>query len=150
MEKSYESGIMKKTIKISSSKEEVWKFLCNIVGLERWVYGVKKTIYLSDKKRGVGAIRRIFFNDGNQVEEQVVGWKNGEYFSYIATSGLPLRAYHATISIEEVKKDSIKVTWQSFFNTQKMSKKEFSEFTNFIGSFYQESLSNLKKVLEKD
>ena len=150
MEKSYESGIMKKTIKINASKENAWKFLSNIVGLEKWVSGVRKTIYLSDRKRGVGSIRRIFFEDDNQVEEHMVGWKKGEYFSYIATSGLPLRAYHATISIEELKKDSVKVTWQSYFNSQKMSKKEFSEFIHFIGSFYQESLSKLKKVLEKN
>ena len=150
MERTHESGTMKRTVRISSSKEDVWKFLSNIGGLEKWVSGVQKTTYLSDKKRGVGAIRRIFFDDGNQVEEHVVGWKNSEYFSYIATSGLPLRAYHATISIEEVKKDSIKVTWQSYFNSQKMSKKEFSDFVQFIGSFYQESLSKLKKILEKN
>ena len=109
---------------------------------------VKNTEYLSKAKSGNGAIRKINFVNGDVVEEHIVGWKKGEYFSYIAVSGLPLRAYHATISLKSKEKNSTQITWQSYFNSQKMTKKEFSEFEDFIGSFYANSLKNLKKELE--
>ncbi len=109
---------------------------------------VQKTVFLSEIERGIGAIRKITFDDGNIVEETIVGWNNGNYLSYIATSGLPLRVYHATISIAPLEKKSMKVSWQSFFNSEKMTKKEFSEFLNFMNLFYKNSLSNLKSSLE--
>ena len=149
MEKSFYSGTMKKSVKVHATKKDVWRTISNIVGLDKWVTGVKKAIFQTNKKRGVGAIRTIFFEDGNKIEEHVVGWKNEEYFSYIATSGLPLRAYHATISLNEAGKGEIQIIWESYFNSKKMSKKEFGEFVSFLGSFYQESLCKLKEIIEK-
>lgn len=70
-------------------------------------------------------------------------------FSYLAVTGLPLRVYHATISIQPQTAKSTGVTWQSYFNSKKMTKKEFNEFVSFMGSFYQASLRNLKSKLEK-
>ena len=147
--KSFHTGSVKKSITIKTSKEKVWKKISNIVGLPSWLIDVKKTVYLSKKKRGVGAIREITFNDGNTIEEHVVAWKDGEYFTYIATEGLPLRAYVATISMVPKTKNSVQVTWQSYLNSQKMTEKEFLEFLVFMGSFYDASLENLKESLEK-
>ncbi len=146
-EKIYHSGSVKKSILIYVSNDKAWEKIGNIVGLS-WVLDVKKTVFLSKIKLGIGAIRKITFDDGNNVEETIVGWRNGNYLSYIATSGLPLRAYHATISIVPLEKKSMKVSWQSFFNSEKMTKKEFSEFLNFMNLFYKNSLSNLKSSLE--
>ena len=140
--------MVKRSAIIRCPKKKVWKEISNIVGLSKWVDGVKKTIFLSPKKTGVGAIREIEFDDGNFVEEHVVGWKKEEYFSYIAVSGLPLRAYHATISLESLGKNKTRITWQSFFNSKKMSKSEFSKFVEFMNQFYSNSLKTLKKSLE--
>ena len=68
----------------------------NIVGLPEWLIDVKKTTYLSTKKKGVGAIRKIVFADGNVIEEHVIAWNDKESFTYIATEGLPLRVYSNT------------------------------------------------------
>ncbi len=146
-EKLYRSGTVKKSILIHVSNDKAWTKICNIVGLS-WVSDVQKTVFLSKIKLGIGAIRKITFDDGNNVEETIVGWNNGNYISYIATSGLPLRAYHATISILPLEKKLMKVSWQSFFNSEKMTKKEFLEFLNFMNLFYKNSLSNLKSSLE--
>ena len=134
---------------IKSSKEQVWRKISNIIGLPTWVVDVKKTVYLSKKKRNVGAIRLITFADGNKIEEHVVAWKDKEHFTYIATEGLPLRAYVATISIKAKSKKSVQLTWQSYLNSKKMSEKKFLEFLVFMGSFYEASLENLKALLEK-
>jgi len=147
--KSYHTGSVKKSIIIKASKQQVWRKISNVVGLPLWVIDVKKTIYLSKKKRGIGAIREITFNDGNTIEEHFVLWKNGECFTYVATEGLPLRAYVATISISAKTKNSTRITWESYLNSKKMTEKEFLEFLVYIGTFYEASLENLKNSFEK-
>jgi len=147
--KSFHSGTVKKTITITAPHQSVWKKVSNIIGLPEWLINVKKTVFLSKSKKGVGAVRKITFFDGNEIEEHVVLWNNGESFTYIATSGLPLRAYVATISIKPKGKKSTQVTWQSYLNSEKMTKKEFNEFLAFMGSFYEGSLENLKGILEQ-
>ena len=147
--KAFHTGTIKKSMLIKAPKQKVWRKISNIVGLPEWLIDVKKTVYLSKKKRGVGAIREITFNDGNTIEEHVVSWKNGEYFTYIATEGLPLRAYVATISLKPKSRNSVQITWESYVNSKKMTEKEFLEFLVFMGTFYETSLSNLKEILEK-
>jgi len=142
-------GKVKKSVLINESKEKVWKKISNIVVLSEWVLDVKKTVHLSKVKRGVGAIRNISFQDGSEVEEHIVDWENKKYFSYVAISGLPLRVYHATISLEPQTTKSTRVIWQSYFYSKKMTKTEFNEFVSFLGSFYQKSLKKLKSILEK-
>ncbi len=149
VKKSFHTRTVKKTIKIKASKDRVWRKISNIVGLPTWVVDVKKTVYLSKKKTDVGAIRLITFEDGNQIEEHVVAWKKGEYFTYIATEGLPLRVYIATISIKPKSKNLVELTWQSYLNSEKMSEKEFLDFIVFMAAFYEASLENLKASLEK-
>ena len=147
--RSFHTGAVKKSITVNVSKQKVWNKISNIIELPTWVVDVKKTVFLSKKKRGIGAIRLIIFEDGNTIEEHVVAWQNGEYFTYVATEGLPLRAYIATISIKYKSLTKTQITWQSYLNSQKMSEKEFLEFLAFMGSFYEASLENLKKLLER-
>ncbi|HSG84187.1 MAG: SRPBCC family protein [Nitrosopumilus sp.] len=146
---SYHTGTVKKTIRIKASKDKVWRKISNIVGLPTWLVDVKKTVYLSKKKKDVGAVRLITFADGNKIEEHVVAWKTGEFFTYIATEGLPLRAYVATISIKTKSKNLVELTWQSYLNSKKMSEKQFLDFVVYLGAFYEASLENLKTSLEK-
>ena len=146
--KNYHSGYVKKTITVNTKIAKIWRKISDITSLSDWVIDVKKTIFLSKKKRGIGAIRKINFKDGNIVEEHVVRWEKGKCFSYIAVSGLPLRVYHATISIKSLGKKSARISWESYLNSKKMTKKEFGEFLSFIEIFYQNSLKNLKSELE--
>ena len=93
----------------------------------------KSSKFLSQKKYGVGAIRLISFEDGSDVEEHVVEWSTKKGFSYIAITGLPLLAYLATISMKKVSSSRVKVTWQSYFVSDKKTK-EFLEFSKFLKS----------------
>lgn len=147
--KSFHTGTVKKTITIKASKDKVWRKVSNISGLPTWAVDVKKTIYLSKNKKGIGTIRLITFTGGNKIEEHVIAWKDKEYFTYIATEGLPLRAYVATISIKAKSTKLVELTWQSYLNSKKMSENQFLEFLAFMGSFYEASLENLKTLLEK-
>ncbi len=147
--KSFHTGTIEKTIKINTSKDKVWRKISNIVGLSSWLVDVKKTEYLSIKKKGVGAIRLITFANKTKIEEHIVAWEKGEFFTYVATEGLPLRAYVATISIKKKTKTITELTWRSYINSKKMTEKQFLEFLVFMGSFYEASLENLKILLEK-
>jgi len=126
----------------------IWDKISNIVGLTEWVIDVKKTEFLSKARRGIGAIRKITFLDQSQVVEYVVGWKSEGYLSYIATSGLPLDAYHATLSILP-KGRSSQLRWTSFLISDSTDKKQFEEFLSFLDAFYEKSLQNLKIKVEK-
>jgi hypothetical protein len=137
------SNSVKKSIIIDTDLDKAWSKISKIANLD-WLDGQISTKFLSEKKTGVGAKRLISFEDGSKVEEHVVGWKSKKYFSYIAVSGLPLEAYHATISIEKDNNKSVKVTWESYF-ASKSTKNEFDEFRKFLSNFYSKSLKNLKK-----
>ena len=137
------SGSVKKSVIIETDLEKAWTKISKITKLD-WLNGQKSTKFLGEKKTGVGAKRLISFEDGSNVEEHVVGWKPREYFSYIAVSGLPLEAYHATISLEKKSSKSVKITWESYF-AAKSAKGEFDQFVIFLSNFYAQSLKNLKK-----
>ena len=141
-----ETNSIKKSVVIKSSVNDIWNHVSKITSLN-WLEGQKSTKFLSTKKRGVGAIRLISFEDGSNVEEHIVGWHPKKYFSYIAVSGLPLIAYHATISMNRTD-NGVMVVWESHFSS-KEEKSKFTAFTKFLSEFYMSSLKNLKNTLEK-
>ena len=102
----YHNGTANTSTTINVSKQIVWKKISNIINLD-WLKEIKKTTSITEKSIGVGAGRKLEFQDGSVINEYVVGWNNGQYFSYIATNGLPLRAYHATISLMPLTKKSV-------------------------------------------
>jgi len=146
--KKFHSRTVKKQILINATHDKVWKKISNIVGLPSWIDEIKKATYLSKIKRGVGAIRKLTFDDGNVIEEHVVIWNPNHSFSYIATTGLPLRVYHATLSIQPKNKKPVYLTWSTYLNSKKMTVKQFNEFVLYLEAFYAKSLRNIKFQLE--
>ena len=142
------AGSAKRSVMIKTNVETVWKKLSKITKLS-WLEEQKSTKFLLQKKYGVGAIRLISFEDGSNVEEHIVWWSPKEGFAYIAITGLPLLAYLATISMKKVSNGRVKVTWQSYFVSDK-KKKEFLEFSKFLSRFYSKSLHNLKSDIERN
>ena len=141
------AGSAKRSVMIKASVETVWKKLSEITKLG-WLEEQKSTKFLSQKKYGVGAIRLISFEDGSDVEEHIVEWSPKKCFSYIAITGLPLLSYLATISMKKAASGRVKVTWKSYFVSDK-KKKEFLEFSKFLSQFYLKSLQNLKSDIER-
>jgi len=141
-------GSAKRSVVINTNIETVWKKLSKITKLD-WLEEQKSSKFLSQKKYGVGAIRLISFEDGSDVEEHIVNWLPKKSFSYIAITGLPLLAYLATISMERIGNGKVKVTWKSYFVSDK-KKKEFLEFSRFLNQFYSKSLQNLKSDIQRN
>ena len=142
------TGSAKKNVVIKAGVETVWRKLSKITKLD-WLEEQKSSKFLSQKKYGVGAIRLISFEDGSDVEEHIVEWSPKKGFSYIAITGLPLLAYLATISMKKTSGGRVKVTWQSYFVSDK-KKKEFLEFSKFLNQFYTKSLHNLKSNIQRN
>ena len=142
------TGTLKRIVRVRAPAERVWRVLGNIVGLPAWAEGVQDAVYLSKRKRGVGAVRLLTFANGDKVEEHIVDWKNGEHFTYAATDGLPLRVYVATISLSPASAGQTRIAWKSYMNSQGMSEAEFLAFVESMGAFYEKSLGNLKRLLE--
>jgi len=145
----FHSGIVKKQVVVNASQKKVWGKISNIIGLPEWIDEIKTATYLSKTKRGIGAVRKLTFDDGNIIEEHIVDWENGRSLSYVATSGLPLRVYHATLLIKPRTKNSSYLVWHNYMNSEKMTKKQYTEFQSYIEKFYQKSLRNLKDIIEK-
>ena len=141
-----ETDFIKKSVIVRTDIDNAWNCLSKISSLN-WLENHKSTKFLSQKKRGVGAIRLISFEDGSNVEERIVGWHPKKHFSYIATSGLPLDSYHATISMNKIE-SGVKIVWESYFSSNE-EKSDFNTFTKFLSQFYVSSLGNLKVELEK-
>jgi len=141
-------GTAKRSVVIKASVETVWKKLSRITKLD-WLEEQKSSKFLTQKKYGVGTRRVISFEDGSDVEEHIVEWSTKKGFSYIAITGLPLLAYLATISMKNISGGRVKVTWQSYFVSNK-KKKEFLEFSKFLNQFYTKSLHNLKSNIQRN
>ena len=141
-------GTAKRSVIIKASVETVWKKLSKITKLD-WLEEQKSSKFLSQKKYGVGAIRLISFEDGSDVEEHIVEWSPKKGFTYIAITGLPLLVYLATITMKKINRNSVKITWQSYFVSDK-KKKEFLEFSKFLNQFYTKSLHNLKSNIQRN
>ncbi len=149
MRKSFHSGRVKRSTVVKTPMDRVWRSISNITEMPGWAAGVRGCRLKTGVKRGIGAVRDLTFEDGNRVEEHMVAWKSGESFSYIAVSGLPLRAYVATISLEKKSRASTKITWQSYLNSKEMTEGQFAEFLALMGAFYRDSLDNLRIILEE-
>ena len=147
MTKKY-TGSAKRSVIIDANIETIWKKLSKITKLD-WLEEQKSSKFLSKKKYGVGAIRLISFEDGSDVEEHIVEWSPKKGFSYIAITGLPLLVYLASITMEKTSGGRVRVTWQSYFVSDK-KKKEFLEFSKFLNKFYTKSLHNLKSDIERN
>ena len=147
MTKKY-TGSAKRSVIINADVEKIWKKLSKITKLD-WLEEQKSSKFLSQKKYGVGTIRLISFEDGSDVEEHIVEWSPKKGFSYIAITGLPLLAYLANISMKKMSGGRVKVTWQSYFVSDK-KKKEFLEFSKFLNQFYAKSLKNLKSDIQRN
>jgi len=83
------------------------------------------------------------------IEEHFVDWKENEYVSYIMIRGFPLRGYFAKMAMEPLAEGAVLFTWSMYYTTQEMTDEEFEVFTSGLRVFFENSLANLKSILER-
>jgi len=147
--KSTHNDSYSRSIIISAPPEKVWEILGDPVGLPDWIPGIKQTVCTSDIKKGIGTVREITLDDGLLIEEHFVAWKEREYVSYIMVRGFPLRGYYATMAMQPLDEGAVLFTWSVYYTTQEMTDAEFKDFGTNLRGFFEGTLANLKKILEK-
>lgn len=65
-------------LEIAAPKEEVWRILADLGGVQSFHPLVKKSYYNPGKRSGVGASRHCDFKPFGQVEETAIEWNEGE------------------------------------------------------------------------
>lgn len=104
------------SVRTNAAPAAVWKVLADV---DTWkVWGRWKTAELerpgTPDPAGVGAIRR-FKVGGRVTREEVVGFEPPARFAYELRSGLPLRHYHAEVTL--VPDDGgTRLEWHSRFD----------------------------------
>ena len=149
MKKEFHTGVVKRSVVVHASPQRVWKILSDISNLPKWIIGIKKCVITSKKKKGIGAIRLITFQDGSLLEEQIVTWNPGKSFSYIATGKTPLRAYFATLSVKHLGKSLTKITWSGYLGTERITERSFQKTFSEYDTLYKNSISKLKSLIAK-
>lgn len=144
--------MIKKTIRITAPAGTVWAQISDLIGLPAWADSVQDVTYIKGcnglLRRGVGTARLITFHDGSRVEEHVILWSEMSQFTYVASWGLPVSPYVATISIHGISKSLTEVAWQSFLGSGKLSTVQFNNAIHDMEAFYERSLANLKALIE--
>ncbi len=140
-------GFLKRSVAAGAPRAAAWARVRRIADL-RWAAGVTGARLLRGPRSGPGAVREIEFGDGSVVREIITGWEEGRAVSYVASDGLPLRAYHATVSLGPAGRGRTRITWRSRFESERMTGAEFAAFRARLGSFYSASLAALRSELE--
>ena len=97
-------------IKINSSKENVWKIISDLGGIQNYHPLVKKSYNLTNQTEGIGAGRICEFKNGGVLREQSVEWKEGEYVNLEVKPVKrmpPFKSAFAKMAVEEVNSKTI-------------------------------------------
>lgn len=139
------SGTVSRRAQVRQPPGRVWKKLSDITGMAGWALGVSSCAALPGPRRGVGARRTVRFADGRSVEEHFTDWHRNSY-TYAAVSGLGLRAYVATMSVEPSARGS-SVAWRSYMASGQTTRARFEAARSEMGEFYSGSLRALAGAL---
>ena len=140
------SGTVSRRISVKRPARDAWRALSDITGMAGWADGVSSCTALGGPRRGVGARRVVRFEDGPAIEEHFTEWRPFSY-TYAAVSGLDLRAYVATISVEPAR-GSCLVRWRSYMASCSTTRARFEASRSAMGSFYSRSLRSFAAMLE--
>ncbi|MFO7611523.1 MAG: SRPBCC family protein [Clostridia bacterium] len=63
------------SVLLDCSREEAWEKLKDLSLAPRYVPGVASMSFLTERKKGLGATRRVF---PQKLDEEVIGWEEGK------------------------------------------------------------------------
>jgi len=105
------------TTEVAASTDRVWQTLADHEGMSTWGPGVKVTLERpgAEERNGLGAVRRVSLpGPMPAVVEEVTGFEPGRRLAYKALSGLPLRGYHAEVTLDPVAGGRTRVTYRVY------------------------------------
>lgn len=126
--------------KLTVPADEVWALIGEWNALPTWHPGVQACAL-----EGGGLLRRVRLADGTELVEKLESVDAvGRTYTYSVTSGLlPFSDYLATITVREDGAKCI-VEWSGTFRPAGASE---TDVVQMISDFYQEGVSNIKRLL---
>ena len=88
-------------IQIDAPPERTWGVLSKITAMRAYMPGIKEVRLLSDRDSGEGAERHCVFEDGVELTERVIAWREGAGYTLETTTfvGVPMRSNVITFAI---------------------------------------------------
>jgi Polyketide cyclase / dehydrase and lipid transport len=131
---------------INADADTVWAGLRDFSGPERWVRNIATSAiedgHASDQ---VGAIRRLVFDNGNQLRERLIALSDHDrYFRYalLPTEGLPIHEYHGKVQVLPViDGNRAMVHWCGNFTIREG---ERDEICAWVQGIYQRDIEDMQ------
>ena len=133
---------VKTTVKLDANAKDVWEMIGAYDSLTKWLPMVKE---IEVEGEGVGAIRKLFLEDGSVVVERLeeVDEKNMTYTYSIVESPLPVKDYIATLQVKEDGEQCV-VEWSSTFLADGVSNEEAKDI---VMGIYDQGFAEIRKLV---
>lgn len=141
----YVSTKVENCIVLDKPASQVWELISNVENLSLLVPGVIKKVEANGN--GVYASWLIYLQNDLLIKEEMTYFNSEEMeFSYVMTkTPMPLSDYLAIQKVEKINADKSKVTFTTYFNSNRQNKDNLrTSFNSFQNAF----LNNIKKELE--
>jgi len=104
------STVITGSTEINSPKDNVWKIISDLGGIQNYHPLVKKSYNLTNQTEGVGAGRICEFKNGGVLREESVEWQEGDYVNLkvIPVKRMPpFKSAFAKMAVEEIDNKTI-------------------------------------------
>jgi len=105
---------------LAYTADTVWKKWDDVSGIYKFHPLIERSPITSDKKSGLGTQRVCYFNDGNELTEQVIKYNEEERSMSLSIEAdfMPIKNATADIRITPISKSSTKVDFQMNFDAK--------------------------------
>jgi hypothetical protein len=114
-------NVVEATVRAAAPRQAVWDVLADARSWQEWGDWQKAELEREGDPPpdGIGAIRRNVRRPLT-IREQVELWEPPERFGYTLLSGIPVRDYHAVVTLTESGSDgaSTNIHWESRFDAR--------------------------------
>ena len=132
----------------SATVDQVWALLADVSTWTEWGRWNEATIERAgtDSAEGVGAIRSLRYGRRKPTRELIVAVEAPRRFSYELLSGLPMRDYHADVTLSTAPDGGTDITWRSSFTGIMPGQGAFMRW--FLGRFIADCARRLARAAE--
>ncbi len=101
---------VEKTLKVNIPAPKIWQILEDFSSVERFATTIKTSPILNGKNSGLGAKRLCTFNDGSNLVEEIIEFKEGQGFKMVLSEfSLPLKSMHSEMGVKKIDANSSEI-----------------------------------------
>ncbi|TYB33364.1 MAG: SRPBCC family protein [Flexistipes sinusarabici] len=139
MPRIYQSGV------INAEIDEVWDVVRDFNSLSKWHPGI--SISELENGTGVGCIRHLFFKDGGELREKLLGLSDINYScTYcIVESPMPVKNYVADFALFKITDtDKTFMHWYAYFDVTEAGREE--ETAETVKMVFNSGIKSLQEM----